>query len=254
MRKIELNKEQINALKEKYESGISTLKLANEYGISKPTINKILRENNVIIRKDGRYFVGGKSEADKRYYKKNKEKRLNYFKKWAKENRDDLREYHSEWRDKNRENLRKRAREYDKRKRGTDPFYKFSQNIRTAIWQSLKDRTDTKYVGVLRNMNFSIDELINHIEKQFTEQMVWGNYGEWHVDHIKPISLFYFTSYDDAQFKECWDLSNLRPMWATTRVINGVMEQNYIRMSLQRIVGYIKNSNIQRLFTHVICM
>ena len=42
--------------------------------------------------------------------------------------------------------------------------------------------------------------------------MTWDNYGEWHVDHIRPISNF--TLIDDPEFKECWALSNLQPLWS----------------------------------------
>ena len=48
--------------------------------------------------------------------------------------------------------------------------------------------------------------------------MDWGNYGAgkycWNIDHIKPIDSFNFTSYDDEEFKQCWALSNLRPLCA----------------------------------------
>ena len=46
--------------------------------------------------------------------------------------------------------------------------------------------------------------LKEHLEKQFNDGMNWDNYGEWHIDHIKPISSFTFETCDDEQFKECW--------------------------------------------------
>lgn len=57
-------------------------------------------------------------------------------------------------------------------------------------------------------------------EKQFIDGMSWGNHGKcnkgnttWHIDHIIPKSAFNITSVDDFDFKRCWALSNLRPMW-----------------------------------------
>jgi len=44
--------------------------------------------------------------------------------------------------------------------------------------------------------------------------MSWENYGKWHVDHIVPVASFIWTSSDDAEFKACWALTNLRPLWA----------------------------------------
>ena len=33
-------------------------------------------------------------------------------------------------------------------------------------------------------------QLKEHIEKQFVDGMSWDNWGEWHIDHIKPVSKF----------------------------------------------------------------
>jgi 5-methylcytosine-specific restriction endonuclease McrA len=45
--------------------------------------------------------------------------------------------------------------------------------------------------------------------------MTWKNYGkEWQIDHIIPISAFNFTSFKHIDFKKCWSLRNLRPLWS----------------------------------------
>lgn len=48
--------------------------------------------------------------------------------------------------------------------------------------------------------------------------MNWENHGKgkgkWHIDHIKPISSFNITSYKCNDFKQCWSLNNLRPLWS----------------------------------------
>jgi hypothetical protein len=49
--------------------------------------------------------------------------------------------------------------------------------------------------------------------------MTWDNYGEWHIDHIIPISAFNFNSPEDFDFKRCWALKNLRPIWAHDNLI-----------------------------------
>jgi hypothetical protein len=43
--------------------------------------------------------------------------------------------------------------------------------------------------------------------------MSWGNYGQWEIDHIRPRSSFSFQTAEDPQFMECWELSNLQPLW-----------------------------------------
>lgn len=42
--------------------------------------------------------------------------------------------------------------------------------------------------------------------------MSWENYGEWHIDHIKPCSSFDLS--DPKQQKECFNYTNLQPLWA----------------------------------------
>lgn len=34
------------------------------------------------------------------------------------------------------------------------------------------------------------EEFKNHIENLFLEGMSWDNHGEWHIDHIIPVSRF----------------------------------------------------------------
>lgn len=64
-------------------------------------------------------------------------------------------------------------------------------------------------------VDYTMEDLKIHLEKQFLLGMTWDNYGDgWHVDHIVPVSGFSFTSVHDAEFKACWSLGNLRPLWA----------------------------------------
>lgn len=55
-------------------------------------------------------------------------------------------------------------------------------------------------------------DLKSHIESLFLDGMSWDNHGEWHVDHIKPVSKFIDLGiYDPAKINA---LSNLQPLWA----------------------------------------
>jgi hypothetical protein len=68
-------------------------------------------------------------------------------------------------------------------------------------------------------LGYSALELKQHLESLFTEGMSWDNYGEWHIDHKKPVA-----SFDkDTPMNIVNALSNLQPLWATTREINGVI-------------------------------
>ena len=72
-------------------------------------------------------------------------------------------------------------------------------------------------------VGYTTEQLRTHIEKQFSEGMNWEEFklGNIHIDHIIPKSVFIFDSPEDFQFKQCWKLSNLRPMWATENIKKG---------------------------------
>ena len=57
--------------------------------------------------------------------------------------------------------------------------------------------------------------------------MSWDNYGEWHIDHIRPI-----VSFDaKTDIKTVNELSNLQPLWSTTRVIDGKLVEGNLNKS-----------------------
>ncbi|MFH1762494.1 MAG: HNH endonuclease, partial [bacterium] len=55
----------------------------------------------------------------------------------------------------------------------------------------------------------------------FTNGMAWKNYGEWHVDHIIPRSVFNYEKAEDVDFKRCWALDNLQPLWGIENISKG---------------------------------
>jgi hypothetical protein len=68
----------------------------------------------------------------------------------------------------------------------------------------------TKQDHTVNLLGYTAEDLKQHLEKLFRDGMSWENYGEWHIDHIKPIS-----SFDkDADPKVINSLENLQPLWA----------------------------------------
>ncbi len=85
--------------------------------------------------------------------------------------------------------------------RMSNQIYKVLGKKKNKIhWESLVGYTATK--------------LREHFESLFTEGMSWTNYGKWEIDHIIPKSFFVFDSPKDVEFKMCWRLENLQPLWA----------------------------------------
>ncbi len=146
------------------------------------------------------------------------------IKKWRSSNRDRVNEISKLSRD-NRKNdparllsYRAQVREKSRRLR-QDPQFRFLQSVRTQISMIIRGCFDGK--GLLRRLQYSREELISHIEKQFTQGMSWANYGTggWELDHIIPVSRFDLSNADE--FRVCWSLSNLRPMWLSENRAKG---------------------------------
>jgi hypothetical protein len=56
-----------------------------------------------------------------------------------------------------------------------------------------------------------------HIESKFVKNMSWNNYGDWHIDHIIPISKFNLLVKSE-QFKAC-NYKNLQPLWRMDNIL-----------------------------------
>lgn len=92
------------------------------------------------------------------------------------------------------------------------PHTKISKNLRSRIHAALKQANGTKSAHTLELLGCDIEFLRQHLSNQFTEGMTWDNYGEWHVDHIKPCAAFDLT--DPEQQRQCFHYTNLQPLWA----------------------------------------
>jgi hypothetical protein len=207
-----------NILKMYNEDLLGSHTIAEKTGISKPTILKVLKENGVVMGPSGRRFLGGKKASDNRTYYKHKEKKLEYHKKWYSENKEKWNEYIKEYREKNKDKIRQIKRNYEKTRKANDPLYKLISNFRTAIYQVLKENRVDKNQSYFDVLQYTPEQLIVHLEKQFTEGITWENYGEWHVDHKQPISSFNIQEMGDSEFMKCWSLENLQPMWGEENI------------------------------------
>lgn len=99
--------------------------------------------------------------------------------------------------------------------------------MRTSVSNSLRDaitRKSTKNGQSWQKLlGYTVENLMTHLEKQFDSRMNWDNYGKngWHIDHIKPVTAFSFKYPTDKEFKECWALDNLQPLWWDENIKKG---------------------------------
>jgi len=96
------------------------------------------------------------------------------------------------------------------------PFGGLKRRMSSAVRYSL--RGGGKESKWLTLVGYTVEELKDHLERQFLRGMGWGNMPKWHIDHIIPLSSFSFQSESDPEFKAAWALTNLRPVWAEVNV------------------------------------
>jgi len=98
-----------------------------------------------------------------------------------------------------------------------EPKTNLCSRIRNGILHVLKQRGIRKSEKTFTLLGCTKEELIEHIESHFTEEndYSWDNMSEWHIDHIRPVASFNFTTTECEDFKKCWALNNLQPLWAS---------------------------------------
>lgn len=101
---------------------------------------------------------------------------------------------------------------YAKNRKSSDPVFALNHSMSSSIRKSLNRKKSGYSWESL--VGYTVDELITCLERQFLPGMTWANRGDWHIDHIIPVSSFNYDGPDHPDFKACWALTNLRPLWA----------------------------------------
>jgi hypothetical protein len=154
-------------------------------------------------------------EKSSERYKNNKEERILQIKNWREKNKDKYKKIIKEWKRKNPHYLTN----YTKERKKIDPKFHLDCNMGTLIYQSLrKQKAKNKWEDLV---GYNLKDLMSHLEKQFENWMSWNNYGQWHIDHIKPKSLFNYKTPEDLEFKKCWSLENLQPLEKIANIKKG---------------------------------
>ena len=200
--------------------------------------------------KDGRREIckSCQNEYNKKYYNSNKDYYKKYKMKWSSNNIDYMRDYYNsnkerikiynkQYYQKNRDFILNNCTNYYyiNREKIIERISKYYQNNRTSLNEYQKDykkiqykkfpylfahrnilKRHLSYVNIVKSdrttnlLGYTSIELKEHIESLFTDGMSWENYGEWHIDHKKPLSKFdknVHTSIVNS-------LNNLQPLWA----------------------------------------
>lgn len=181
--------------------------------------------------------IDERREKDREYYQKNKDKVLLNGKKYRFKNKEKIAEYSKKYRMENKEKIKEikknhypKQNELDRLRRKSDPQWKLNRVISNYIYQTLKGKKLGRNWESL--VGYTCDDLTIHLENLFKEGMAWTNYGKWHIDHKIPIAAFNFTKPEHRDFKRCWSLENLQPMWAKANLEKGSSLEKHFQPSL----------------------
>ncbi len=166
-----------------------------------------------------------KSLSDKDYRDKNQENLKIYSKIYYDEHKEKIFKYQKEYNLLNKEKISIRSKEYYLKnckyiinrntkyktiKRKENSQVRIQGNISHRIYLALKN--NIKALPTMMLIGCEIDYLMYHIQKQFVDGMSWDNYGDWHIDHVKPCVLFDLSK--PIEQRKCFNYKNLQPLWA----------------------------------------
>ena len=168
-------------------------------------------------KKEG--FLDKRKEYDKKRYEENKETILEQKRNYYLDNKEVILEKKSKWRENNK-HIGKKWRENNKERLNSLQKDYREKNPHVVAWRAILYRVlnyldKEKESHTIEELGYSAKELKEHIESLFKEGMDWNNWGEWHIDHIKPL-----TKFDKKEdLKKINALENLQPLWAKENLI-----------------------------------
>lgn len=156
------------------------------------------REKTIKQKEDKRLY-------DKKRYYENKEREILRKKEYFLANKERVNEYH---------------KAYNKIQRKTNPNFKLTCLIRTAIGDCFRTNGYTKASRTYDILGCSFDTFKQHLEAQFESWMSWDNHGlyngtenhGWDIDHIIPVS----SAVTEEDVIRLNHYSNLQPLCSYT--------------------------------------
>jgi len=161
--------------------------------------NKYYRDNENKIR-----------EKSKTYYEDNTVKALETCRLYREGKGGKVKDYNQNYYEHNLVGIKENVKNYRRERARNDIGFRLLARYRTRVYRAIKGVDKSKTTREL--IGCSIDKLKSHLEKQFKDGMTFENYGEWHVDHIRPCASFDFNN--ESEQLECFNYTNLQPLWA----------------------------------------
>jgi hypothetical protein len=153
-------------------------------------------------------------ECVKKYQQENTDKIRGYDKKYYQENANRIKERRKQYRQENADKVRETKKQYQNERRNSDPLYKMIHNLRRRVYSYCRAIKVNKSTRTKQMIGVDLTIFKSYMESKFQEGMTWENYGQWHIDHIKPLSL----ATTEQEVVELNHYTNLQPLWAVDNI------------------------------------
>ena len=137
-------------------------------------------------------------ERGKKYYEENKEKKAEYQKIYYQENKEKVNEYRFNY-------------------VNSHPIRKLRSRLRSRVGMFFKQKGYKKKNSTEKILGANWKTVEAFMEAKFVDGMNWDNIGEWHIDHIIPLS---YAETEKETIKLC-HYTNLQPLWAFDNLSKG---------------------------------
>jgi hypothetical protein len=156
-----------------------------------------------------------RKSKDASYREKNRDRINEYMKEYSKDNFDRIKSKSDKWRIENRERYNQRGNNWKKSKKSWEKTNKDYKHIwRMFLHTTLRRMGTNKEMKTIDYLGYSPLDFKNRLEETFQEGMTWENYGEWHIDHIIPLSIFS----KDESISVVNALTNLQALWSKDNI------------------------------------
>lgn len=110
-------------------------------------------------------------------------------------------------------------------RRKKDILFRLTHNLRTRLSKIVSGKY--KETSAIKDLGCTVLEFKIHLEKQFSNNMSWDNYGinGWHIDHIIPLT----AAKTQEELKQLNYYTNLQPLWATDNIRKGGIRGTTLR-------------------------
>lgn len=168
----------------------------------------------------------------KKWADNNPEKREEGSRRWAREHPEKVKARKRRWYLNNYEKVKEQTRRWkqnhpekvlaaykkSRKKQRLTPRGNLENRMRCQLWGSLRENKAGRRWESL--IGYTLGDLIKHIESLFKSGMTWNAFllGQIDIHHIIPLHRFQYKTAEEPEFKVCWGLQNLEPLWKSDHI------------------------------------